>query len=73
MALFKERSAEDLMSSVLNDAFAILFSDFLYQNICCGYSFELPRLVEAIQMSSHNICFYKELDKKYIDCNMKAT
>ena len=24
-ALFKERSAEDLMSSVLNDAFAILF------------------------------------------------
>ena len=53
------------MSSALNenDAFAILFSDFLYKNICCGYSFELPRLVEAIQMSSHNICFYKEVDK----------
>ena len=30
-ALFKERSAEDLMRSVLNDAFAILFSDFLYK------------------------------------------
>ena len=42
------------MSSILNDAFAILFSDFLYQNICC---------VEAIQLSSHNICFYKEVDK----------
>ena len=39
---FKERSAEDFMSSVLNDAFAILFSDFLYKNVCCGYSFELP-------------------------------
>ena len=29
----------------------------------CGYSFELPRLVEAIQMSTHNVCFYKEVDK----------
>ena len=46
------------MSSVLNGAFAILFSDFLYKNICCGYSFELPQLVEAIQMSYHNICFF---------------
>ena len=27
------------MRSVLNDAFASLFS------LCCGYSFELPRLV----------------------------
>ena len=54
-----ERSAE----SVLNDAFAVLFSDFLCKNICCGYLFELPQLVEAIQMSSHNICFYKEVDK----------
>ena len=51
------------MRSVLNDAFAILCSDFLYKNICCGHSFELPRLVKAIQMSSHNICFYKEVDK----------
>ena len=51
------------MRSVLNDAFAILFSDFLYKNICCGHSYELPRLVEAIQMSSHNICFYKGVDK----------
>ena len=48
---------------ILNDAFAILFSDFLYKNICCWYSFELPQLVEAIQMSSHNICLYKEEDK----------
>ena len=37
------------MSSILNDAFAILFSDFLYKNICCGYSIELPQLVKAIQ------------------------
>ena len=51
------------MRSVLDDTFAILFSDFLYKYICCGYSFELPRRVEAIQMSSHNIGFYKEVDK----------
>ena len=29
----------------------------------CGYSFELPRLVEAIQTSTDNIYFYKEVDK----------
>ena len=48
------------MKSVLNDAYAILFSDFLYKSICCGYLFELPRLVEAIQTSTHNICFVKK-------------
>ena len=30
------------MRSVFNDAYALLFSDFTYKNICCGYSFELP-------------------------------
>ena len=33
------------MRSLLNDAYAILFSYFLYKNICCGYSFELPQFV----------------------------
>ena len=54
-ALFKDRSVEDLIRSVLNDAFAILFSDFLYKYISCEYSSELLWLVEAIQMSSHNM------------------
>ena len=62
---FKERSAEDFMRSIFNDAYAIFFSDFLlYKSICYGYLFEMPRLVEAIQMSSHNICFYKVVDKR---------
>ena len=39
------------------------FSDFLHKSIYCWYSFELPRLVEAIQMSTNIICFYKEADK----------
>ena len=54
------------MMSVFNDAYAISFSDFLDKNICCNscwYSFELPGLVEAIQTSTHNICFYKEVGK----------
>ena len=32
-------------------------------------SFELHRQVDAIQMGTHNICLYKEVDKKYTGCN----
>ena len=53
--------------------FLFLFSDFLYKGICCGYSFELHRQIDAIQMSIHNICLYKEVKKKYIGCNLKTT
>ena len=37
---------------------------YSYKSIYCGYSFELHRLVDAIQMSTHNICIYKENQKK---------
>ena len=43
-----------------------------FQNICCGYSFELHRQVYAIQMGTHNICLYKEVDKKYIGYYLKT-
>ena len=36
----------------------------LYKSIRCWYSFELPQQVEAIQMSTNNLCFYKETQKK---------
>ena len=45
------------------------FSDFLQISICYLYSFELPQLVEAIQMSTNSICFYKT----YTGCNLKTT
>ena len=45
------------------------FSDFLYKSICCGYSFE----VVAIQMCTHNICLYKEVNNKYTGCDQKIT
>ena len=48
------------------------FSDFLYKSICCGYSFELHRQVDAIQISTHNICLYKEVARKYTFCNLKT-
>ena len=41
-----------------------IFSLLLYKGICCGYSSELHRLVDAIQMSTQHICFYKENQKK---------
>ena len=48
------------------------FSDFLYKSIGCVYSFELHRQVNAIQMGTHNICLYKEVDKSYTGCNLKS-
>ena len=46
-----KRSEKDLF----DDDYMIFFSDFLYKGICCGYSFELHRQVDAIQMRTHNI------------------
>ena len=40
--------------------------------LCCGYSLELHQQVHAIQMDTHNICLYKEVDKKYTDYNLKT-
>ena len=50
-----------------------VFRDFLYKSIWCGYTFELRGQVDAIQMGTHNICLYKEVDKKYTGCNLKIT
>ena len=38
-------------------------SDFLYKSICSGYSFELHRQVDAIQMGTHNIHLLKKQTK----------
>ena len=51
-----------------------MFVFFWYKSICYGYSFELHRQVDAIQMSTHNVilCLYKESDKKYTGCDLKT-
>ena len=63
-----KRSEKDLF----DDDYAIFFFDFLFKGICCGYSFELHRQVDAIQMRTHNICLYKKVNKKYTGCNLKT-
>ena len=35
--------------------------------------FRVLTQVGAIQMSTHNTCLYKEVDKKYTGCNLKTT
>ena len=58
---------------MLVQCFCVSFSDLLYKSKCCGYSFELHRLFDAIQMGTHNILIYKEVDKKYTGCNLKTS
>ena len=50
------------VKGIFNDTYAF-FSAFLYKSLCYWYSFELPQLVEAIQMSTNNVQFYKEVAK----------
>ena len=62
---------KDQKKDLFDDDYVIV-SHFLYKGICCGHSFELHRQVDAIQMSNHNICLYKEVKKKYTGCNLKT-
>ena len=36
----------------------------VYKGIWCGHPFELAQYVDAIQISTHNICSYKEKSEK---------
>ena len=47
---------KDQKNDLFDDDYVIV-SEFLYKGICCGHSFELHRQVDAIRMSTHNICF----------------
>ena len=49
------------MSEVFNDDYA---KSFFKKGICCRYLLEPPRLVDSIVLSTHNLCFYREPDKK---------
>ena len=62
-----------IMAYLFDDDYAIFFPDFLHKGIFCGYSFELHRQVDAVQISTHSICLYKEVDKNYTGCNLKTT
>ena len=65
-----------MRNDLFNGAYTMFYdflADFHSKSICCGYSFELHRQVDAIQMSTYNICLYKEVDKTYTGCNLKTT
>ena len=47
-------------------------SDFLYESICCWFSFELHRQVDVIQMGYPQNMPYKEVDKTYTSCSLKT-
>ena len=61
------RSANDLF----NGAYAVFFFFFFFFLIFFLKAYvvdtQLHRQVNAIQMGTHNICLYKEVDKKYTD------
>ena len=67
----KNGSAKDL-SNYAYVMFFFFFFDFLYKSIFYGYPFELHRKVDVFQMGTHNICLYKEVDKKYTGCYLKT-
>ena len=56
--LLKKISANNLFDNVY-----VIFSNFLYKNICCGYSFKLHRQVGAIQMGPTTYAFIKKKTK----------
>ena len=66
MTLKKDQQKTNLM-------FMRFFFLVCYKNICHGYLFELHRKVDAIQMGTHTVCLYKEVNKKYSGCNLKTT
>ena len=47
--------------------FILIFSIKAY---VVGTHLILHQQVDAIQMGTHNICLYKEVDKKYTGCNL---
>ena len=49
--------------------FMQFFADFLYKSIRFGYSFELHRQVNVIQIGTHNVCLLKKKTKNSLAVN----
>ena len=64
-AHFKKRKAKDL----LDDVYAIFFLVFFIKAYVMGTHLNC---IDKL-MGTHNICLYKEVDKKYTGCNLKTT
>ena len=70
----KTRSANDLFSGAYAMFCArFFFLIFFLKAYVVGTHLNCIDKFDAIQMSTHNICLYKEVDKKYTGCNLKTT
>ena len=67
------RSANDLFNGAYAMFFFFGFFFLIFFLKAYVVDTRLHQQVNAIQMGTHNICLYKEVDKKYKDCNLKTT
>ena len=66
----KNLSTKDL-SMMLMQCFCAFFFQFVFIKASVVGS-HLDKQLDAIQMDTHNICLYKEVDIKYVGCNLKT-
>ena len=67
--LLRIHNKKDQKKYLFDDDYAIFFLlIFFIKAYVVG-----TRQVDAIQISTHNICLYKDVDKKYTGCNLKTT
>ena len=58
---------------LFGDIYAFFFWFSLLKTYVVGTHLNCIKIASAIQIGTHNICIYKEVDKKYALCNLKTT
>ena len=72
--LLRIHNKKDQKKYLFDDDYAIFFRlIFFIKAYVVGTHLNCIDLVDAIQISTHNICLYKDVDKKYTGCNLKTT
>ena len=71
--LLRIHNKKDKKKDLFDDDYAIFFLIFFIKAYVVGTHLNCIDKVDAIQMSTHNICLYKEVGKKYAGCNLKTT
>ena len=73
MVHLKKKDQQRSYVIMLMQCICVFSSNFLCKSIWHGHSFEMHHQVNAIQMSTHKIWLYEEVDKRYTGCNLKTT
>ena len=69
----KTRSANDLFNGAYTMFCVVVFFLLIFFLKTYVVGTHLNCSNDAIQIGTHNICLYKEVDKKYTGCNLKTT